>query len=455
VEGTLQSASCRGKADFYHLLGWMRGGNSVAAARTGRAAALLLAVRLVRAGDGCGRGAWLAQAARPETDGMGTMRYPLVFRYLFMQHLKLALLVMLVMLLVVQLGQYTDMAKYQSAYEHWSVLTSLKLSLYRTPAFLPGILPHVVLVSGALAVARACRRSEVTVMMQNGLSYGQVLLPVAAAAAVLGVMFALVVQPIASRTMNASEDALMALRGAAVADHGNSREFMIRDGDGANYILIDHVSGQGGVLYGVTVYRVDGGHTLLHAQQAEEAILTETGLRLVNPREVYRSRSLQAGLELPREVTVARTAIAERFDSQDTVSFYKLPGMIALGRIVGAAVHELQVEYYWLLTLPVLLGSISFLAGAVVIRPMQRGGWQGDAAMILSAAFVIYTMSTVLDALGNRAAIAPLVSVIPVPLLALATGAGLLWLKRRGGRLFTQRRVSAGRQRQVAIAGAG
>jgi len=166
----------------------------------------------------------------------------------------------------------------------------------------------------------------------------------------------------------------------------------------------------------------------------------EVGWRLVEPREVYRAPAIPQDAALPATFEVAPTALTERYGDEDRTSFYDLPRKIELGTIVGAPVHELQIQFLWLLTLPVLLGGVSLMSGAIVIRPMQRGAWKQDAAMVLAAAFTIYTVSTVLDALGSRAVVSPPLTVAAMPGLALAIAVFLIWAKARGGRILPARR---------------
>lgn len=359
------------------------------------------------------------------------MGYRLIFWYLFRQHLGLALLVLVGLFGIVLLGQFADMSRYQSEAQGWSALDTLKLSLYRTPVLMQAILPHALLISTALTVARASRRLEVTILMQNGLSQFRILTPVALAAAVIGGAYTLVVNPISAQTFSASQRALDGVVASqSEPDRRQPREMVLRDEAGANYLMIDHVTQGAETLLGVRVYRVDTAHTLRHAVEAERAVAVEGGWRLEETQELYRAPDLGAAGELPAILRLSAQALTERYDNETTASFFALPDKIALARIVGAPVHELRLQLLWLAGLPVLLGAIALLSGAIVIRPMQRGGWKADAALVLAAAFVIYTLSTVLDALGTRAVIAPSLAVGVIPALALAAAVFTMWLKR-------------------------
>ena len=362
------------------------------------------------------------------------MRHRLIFGYLFAQHLRLALMVFACLFLIVLLGQFADMSRYQSEATGWTTLDTLKLSLFRTPTLLEAIIPHALLISSALAVARVSRRLEVAILMQYGLSPIRILFPVALAAAVFGAGFSLGVNPVATYTYNLAQFQLDSLSYGASrrSGEGETREMILRDGQGADYLLIDHVSRASDTLYGVRLYRVAEDHTLLYSLEAKRAVPVAEGWRLEDVSEMYRAPDMDPDAPLPRTLSLSSEVVEERYDEEETVSVYDLPGQIRLGLLVGAPVHELQIQFYWLAGLPLYLGAISLLAGAIVLRPLQRGGWKSDAATILAAAFTIYTLSTVLDALGIRSVISPVAATATLPLLCFVAALFVLWLKRGG-----------------------
>ncbi len=361
------------------------------------------------------------------------MGYRTIFWYLFRQHMALTGLVLACLFLIVFLGQFAELSRHQSEAAGWTALETMTLSLYRSPVLMQAILPHVMLIASALAVARASRRLEVTILLQNGLSHLKILLPIAVSGAVFGLAYTMVASPLSSIAYNASERALTDLLVSAPdPDQRNPREMMLRDAAGANYLLIEHVAEDAQTLYGVLVYRVDPRHSLRQSIEAERAVVTDTGWRLEGARELFRAPDLAEDETVRATLVFSQRALAQRYEREEVASFFALPEKIALGEIVGVPVHELKVQYYWLAALPMLLGGIALMAGALVMRPMQRGGWKGDAALILGAAFTIYTVSTVLDALGARGVVDPLVSTGTIPFLCIAAGLGAVWVKRGG-----------------------
>ncbi|MBV0912353.1 LptF/LptG family permease [Anianabacter salinae] len=367
------------------------------------------------------------------------MRGRLIWRYLFGQHTRLAFLVLGCLFVIVLLSQFSNYSQYQSQIEGWGFAQTLMISVLRTPLLLQAILPHTILVSAALTIAMACRRLEVAVLMQNGFAPTQLILPTILSAAAIGLFAALVFNPLAVAGHNLSEQAIRTLTGGgAVSLRKNPREVYIREDGGAIYVLIDDVVDSAAVLDGVTYYAVDGVHVLQRTLEAERAVRVGTDTwQLEDAVELYRAPGLE---DLPPpegfQINFEERALDRRIDTRDQIGIYELPDRIRLSRIVGAQVYEPQFRLAWLIALPALLGSLGYLSGSIVIRPLQRGGWKYDAGLVLLAAFAVYTVSTVLEALAIRGVIGPVTAVSVVPCIAAVTSAVLIWLKRGGNRIL-------------------
>ncbi len=367
------------------------------------------------------------------------IRFGLIERYLFFQHLKTALLVFLGLGLIVLLSQFSNFSQYQSRVEGWGYLETLMISGMRTPALLQAILPHTILVSAAVSTALSCRRLEVAVLMQNSYSPTALILPTVLSAAALGLVFMLVVNPLAVIGHNTSEGMIRDLsQNTGTSIRKNPREVYVEQDEGAIFVLIEDVTQDAGLLSNVTYYAVNEDHVLQRTIKADEGTrIAPNRWQLADAVELYRAPDLTV---LPPaegfEIAFSARALETRFDPRDQEGFYRLPDRIALAEIVGAQTYEPRFRLGWLYALPFLLASLGYLSGAIVLRPLQRGGWKYDAALVLAAAFAVYTLSTVLEALAIRGVLGAVTAVTVVPLLAAVSAAALIWLKRGGNRIL-------------------
>ena len=122
-----------------------------------------------------------------------------------------------------------------------------------------------------------------------------------------------------------------------------------------------------------------------------------------------------AELRLPTSLTASK--IEESLASPDSMSFWELPGFIALLEQSGFSAQRHRLHFNVLLARPFLFCAMVLVAATFSLRMQRRGG----AVMLLvsgvAAGFLLYFLSDIVFALGLSAK-------IPV-LLAAWTPAGV------------------------------
>lgn len=371
----------------------------------------------------------------------------LLFFYIFARHLWTLAAVLGGLSGIVVLGQFGDMSRYLSELPGWSALATLRIALLRTPILLQAILPHVALISSALVLIRLGRRMELAVMMQNGLSPARILMPVVLGAALAGAAFAFAVNPWAARLNARAEQVLRAVAGE-VSDpsHRSPRQMVLARPDGALYVLIEHVPPDPRLIYGVSIYRVDRDKTLVETVEAPRALRRgPESWQLLDPRRLYLAPGQPEEGGIGEMLRIDPGAFAEVPRDPQAIGIDRLGQAIRLAETTGAPSAPLRLRLAWLLALPGLLGAVAWLGGAIVVRPLHRSVWRGDAGMVLGAAFVIYTVSAVFEALGARGLVPPALAVSVLPSAAVLGGGVILHLKAGGNRMLRHRRRRAGR----------
>ena len=123
-------------------------------------------------------------------------------------------------------------------------------------------------------------------------------------------------------------------------------------------------------------------------------------------------------LAFPSELTPDR--IESSFATPDTLSFWALPGFIAVLEQAGFSALRHRLHFQTLLSLPVLAAVMALLAAGFSMRPSRRGGVTQMIAAGVSSGFALFVIDKITNEFGESGA-------LPVTLAAWApTLAGLL-----------------------------
>jgi lipopolysaccharide export system permease protein len=131
-----------------------------------------------------------------------------------------------------------------------------------------------------------------------------------------------------------------------------------------------------------------------------------------------RSAGPRETLFFPTDLTPDR--IENSFASPDTLSFWALPGFIAVLEQAGFSAVRHQLHFQSLLALPVLAVAMALLAAGFSMRTSRRGGVAQMIAAGVSAGFALFVLDKITSEFGEA-------GTLPVELAAWApTVAGLM-----------------------------
>ena len=126
-----------------------------------------------------------------------------------------------------------------------------------------------------------------------------------------------------------------------------------------------------------------------------------------------------ATISLPTDLTVAR--VQESFASPDTLSFWALPGFIALLDRSGFSSIRHRLHFQALLALPLLAATMALVSAGFSMRPARRGGVAKMIGSGVAAGFALFLVSKIAEEFGQSGA-------LPVALAAWAPAASGLML---------------------------
>ena len=138
-------------------------------------------------------------------------------------------------------------------------------------------------------------------------------------------------------------------------------------------------------------------------------------------------------MNLPTDLTVNR--VQESFASPDTLSFWALPGFIALLDRSGFSSIRHRLHFQALLALPLLCATMTLVSAGFSMRPARRGGVAKMIGSGVAAGFALFVVSKIAEEIGQSGAL---------PVVAGGLGAGRI-------RPYARRRPAATHRRWLRM----
>ena len=240
------------------------------------------------------------------------------------------------------------------------------------------VLPFAILFGTMLAFWRLTRNNELVVARAAGVSVWQFLTPAVLVALLIGIIAVTVFNPIASFTEAAYEklESHVLRQGSDQLSLSNAGLWLRQSDPQGNQIIIHagKIGSQQLVLDPVTLFFFNDSTQFTSRIDAQTARLEngdwliENGIRWVpdEPPEPFDEFRLATTLT-PRK-------IEESFASPDTMSFWDLPGFIALLEQSGFPAQRHRLHFNVLLARPFLLCAMVLVAATFSLRMQRRGG---------------------------------------------------------------------------------
>lgn len=295
------------------------------------------------------------------------------------------------------------------------------------------IMPFAILLGGIIAFWRLTRSSELIVARAAGVSAWGFLLGPLSVAMLFGTVAITAVSPISSAMLARAErlDASFLRAGGGVTALAGGR-LWLRQGDrgleadgvailsGRPERLLGTDRAAAFVLTDVSVWRLSAGGQSLGRIEAPEARLAP-GRWILRDAVVFGAdrQPRPAGiLDLPTDLTPDR--IEDSFASPDTLSFWALPGFIAVLEHAGFSALRHRLQFQSMLSTPALAMTMALLAAGFSMRNTRRGGVAQSIAAGVAAGFGLFVLDRITGEFGEA-------GTLPVWLAAwVPTAAGLL-----------------------------
>lgn len=282
----------------------------------------------------------------------------------------------------------------------------LQMALFKLPHMAQIMLPFAVLFGGMMAFWRLTRSHELIVARAAGVSAWQFLLPALLVAFLLAIFKIAVFSPFAS-AMSARYEHLESklLKGRvsllAVSDGG----LWLRQPSSRGHAVLHagRIAQDSMELSDVIVFLFEDQDRFVGRIDAHSATL-------MPGHWLLRNATLSGEGKPPERVDEVRVAtelttekIQDSFAPPETLSFWDLPGFIALLERAGFSALRHKLYFHSLLAAPFLQCAMVLLAAIFTMRSARRGGTSFVIGAGVVAGFLVYFISDLIFALGMSA----------------------------------------------------
>ena len=299
------------------------------------------------------------------------------------------------------------------------VLTLVRITLLRVPAYTEFLLPFAVLTGSIVTLLNLARKSELAVMRASGMSVWQFLQPGLVVSFFLGLFAVVFYNPMAAGARAQAEaeaDAAFG-RDSSVLRATSSGSWLRQDGLDGQSVLNASVATRGGTrLENVNAFVFDAQGAFLEKIDGKSADLQEgywlirdaTVVRVGQEPEIFQTYLLSTYL------TPAR--VADALGTVISLSFWELPGLIEVAEKAKLSTAPLRIQYELLLSRPLLCAAMVLLAATVSLRSFRSGGIQTMVITGMVGGFGFFLMAEVSRQIGV-AGLAPAAVAVWMPVV--------------------------------------
>ena len=346
-------------------------------------------------------------------------------RYMARSYILNFLLLLCALLAIIYLFDTVELIRRASKRDDIPLVLVLQMGFLKLPEVGQILFPFAILFSAMFTFWQFTRRHELVVFRAAGFSVWQFLAPILTVAVSLGLLQMMVINPLGSLFITKFEELERTYLSRQENQIAVFREGLwlrqathAKNGDQADGYVILHaprIEQPAWVLKNVSVLYFAEGDRFYQRLDADNARL-ETGNWVFENATIHREGKKVANVPrftLPTLLTVQD--IEESFASPESMSFWFLPGYIKTLEQTGFDAKKLRVHYQSLLAQPLMFAAMVLLAATVSMRPPRLRGTMMLLAIGIFIGFVVFFLSSFLQALGAS-------GQIPVILAAWSPG---------------------------------
>lgn len=354
-----------------------------------------------------------------------------LFLYVLSRSARSMMVAFLVVTSIIMLVDFVEANRDLGSDIDVTALQLLTLTALKTPSLIEQTIPFVVLFGMMGAINGMNRRSELIVMRASGQSAWSIIRPCLWLAGLLGIGWALVFNPAASKMYDHFET-----QSAEWLDDG-PRTFedhvWLREGRGDQQVVIraEDINLATRTLTDATFFILtvdpDGKTRFTRRFDAKTAqLITQGYWQLFDVIENAPGEPMlrQEAISLP--TSIDKDKLAEQADGKSGAGFWSMPKTIRDNEAAGFSARELRLRFNRLLSLPVMLIAMTFIAAGVSMNLTREGGTLRLLIIGSVLGFGVFFADSMVGAFGEVAIVPIYAAAWSVPLIVLMLGIGHL-----------------------------
>lgn len=358
-----------------------------------------------------------------------------LMRYIMWRAIKGLCLAFLIVTSIIMIIDFVESSRDLGDIEGMSSFIVMKLTLLKTPQLIEQTVPFVVLFGIMGTLYSMNRRSELIVMRASGLSAWKFLTPITLICCLLGMVWTIGLNPLASKFMQLHNTTLAQIEDSESTQNSasNPSQVWLREGSPTTQTVIraESIDPQSLILNKVTFYRYnftpDKGAVFTERIDAEQAVLLNAQFWqlktvIINPDEGV--TQFEDEVSLSTKITAGD--LRKQTRSTSNPAFWNIPAEISEARQAGFSTTELHMYFNRLLSLPLTLIAMCFIAAAVSMRLTREGGTLKLMIAGAGLGFIVYFADNFISAFGEAGTLPVLLAAWSMPFLVLFTGVSYL-----------------------------
>lgn len=350
-----------------------------------------------------------------------------LFRYVMRRSASGLIIAFLVVVSLVMLVDFVEANRDLDADVSIGSAQLFYLTLLKTPSLIEQTIPFVVLFGMIGAIHGMNRRSELIVMRASGQSAWTIITPALVLTGSLGLMWATIINPLATR-LDVQFEQLSAAwlnpdqtvieediwlregrRGQQWVVRASSIDWTTRTLTDADFIVLG----------------LDNNNRteFVRRYDADFARLLPSGYwQLFNVVENAPNMPVQRHNAISLPTNIDLQTLRDRTIDQSRTAFWSLPATIAENEKAGFSTRTLRLEFNRLLSLPVLLIAMTFIAAGVSMRLTREGGTLRLLITGTALGFAVFFANSLVSAFGEVSIVPVIFAAWTVPLIVLCLG---------------------------------
>lgn len=314
----------------------------------------------------------------------------------------------------------------------------IEMAVLKLPSTGQKIYPFAILVAGMVTLVRLTRSHELIVARAAGVSAWQFLLPGVLAAVTTGFIIVFLLSPLSAAMVKrydllekryiTKRESILTISPSGLwlrqVEHASHRFGDVPVGE---YILHARWIEQNTLkLSGVIFFIFDSEHNFLGRIDGKSGVLSDGQWDVTNVTVSVPGKPSETMKNLTLKTDLSIRQIQDSFADPETLSFWQLPGFIAILEKAGFPAMRHKLYLYSQLSLPLLLAGM-VLIGALFSLSLPRRGRTGVLAVLgLVTGFAFYFLSNLIYAFGASGSLPLWLAAWSPAMVAMMMGTALL-----------------------------